>query len=96
MAGSALGTALLRYIPALFASRPAHPRLERLLQGVPAAALGALLMQSTPSALPPGHLLTTLIALGAALLLSIRPGGILWPVFGAVTLAAIGLALHLP
>ncbi|MDA8345119.1 MAG: AzlD domain-containing protein [Thermaerobacter sp.] len=94
--GAALGTALLRYLPAFFADRPAHRHLERLLQGVPAAALGALLVQSAPTALPPGHLLTTIAALSVAIVLSLRPGGVLWPVAGAVAVAAFGLFLHLP
>jgi branched-subunit amino acid transport protein len=93
--GSALGTALLRYLPALFATRPVPLRLERLLQGVPAAALGALLAQSAATALPPGNAWTLALALIAALLLSLRPGGVLWPVTGAVAVAAIGLLIHL-
>ena len=93
---SALGTALLRYLPALFASRPIHPRLEHLLQGVPAAAIGALLAQSAPGSLPSGHLLVTAAALLGALALSIRPGGVLWPVAGAVAIAALGLLANLP
>ncbi len=91
---TAVGTALLRYLPALFATRPAPHRLERLLQAVPAAALGALLTQSAPTALPPGHPLTLTLALAAALVLAVRPGGVLWPVAGAVAVAATGLLLH--
>ncbi len=96
VAGASAGTALLRYLPALFATRPAHPKLERLLQGVPAAALGALLVQSVPTALPAGHLLTVAAALSVAAVLSLRPGGVLLPVAAAVAIAAAGLFLHLP
>ena len=93
--GSAFGTALIRFLPARYAHHAADPRLTRLLQGVPAAALGALLVESYTTALPPHHLLTTGIALALAALLAWRPGGVLWPVLGAVAVAATGLALHL-
>ncbi len=92
---AALGTALIRYLPARYAHHAADPRMQRLLQGVPAAALGALLVTSFHTALPPHYLATTLVALGLAALLSWRPGGVLWPVLGAVLVAAAGLYLHL-
>ena len=92
---AALGTALIRFLPARYAHRAADPRLQRLLQGVPAAALGALLVTSVNSALPPHYLVTTALALALAALLSWRPGGVLWPVVGAVAVAAAGLWLHL-
>jgi len=92
---SALGTALIRFLPARYAHRAADPRLQRLLQGIPAAALGALLVTSVDTALPPHYLATTLVALALAVILSWRPGGVLWPVLGAVAVACAGLALHL-
>jgi len=49
---ASLGTALMRLLPARHAHRAADPRLARLLRGVPAAALGALLVTSVGSALP--------------------------------------------
>ncbi len=92
---AALGTALIRFLPARYAHHAADPRLERLLQGVPAAALGALLVTGFTSALPPHDLVTTALSLGVAALLAWRPGGVLWPVLGAVAVAATGLYIHL-
>ena len=92
---AALGTALIRFLPARYAHRAAHRGLERLLQGVPAAALGALLVTGFGTALPAHHLATTAAALALAAVLAWRPGGVLWPVVGAVGVAALGLALHL-
>ena len=92
---TALGTALIRFLPARYAHHAADPRLARLLQGVPAAALGALLVTSYGTALPPHYLATTLVALVLAGVLAWRPGGVLWPVIGAVAVAALGLSLHL-
>jgi branched-subunit amino acid transport protein len=91
---AALGTALIRYLPARYAHHAADPRLARLLQGVPAAALGALLVTGFNSALPPHHLALTAVALAVAAVLAWRPGGVLWPVLGSVSVAAIALALH--
>ena len=92
---AALGTALTRFLPALYAHHAADPRVARLLQGVPAAAIGALLVTSFETALPPHYLVTTLVALSLAVVLAWRPGGVLWPVLGAVVVATIGLSLHL-
>ena len=92
---TALGTALIRLLPARYAHRATHKSLERLLQGVPTAALGALIAIGIGTALPPHHLLITAAALALAALLAWRPGGVLWPVLGAVGVAALGLTLHL-
>lgn len=92
---TALGTALIRFLPARYAHHAADPRMQRLLQGVPAAALGALLVTSFQTALPPHYLATTFAALALAGVLAWRPGGVLWPVLGAVAVATAGLALHL-